>query len=122
MQQTLIRQARSKRIAVSPETGGKTLTKQSFKDECDINKIMEKYRVTGAIAHLNKHEARYGFATALDFRESLEVVTEAQAQFDDLPSHIRFKFGNSPETFLAFVQDPDNAQEIGRHGSSVGRR
>ena len=33
-------------------------TKQSFRDETDINQIMKRAQVTGTISHLNKHEAR----------------------------------------------------------------
>ena len=36
-------------------------TKQAFKDQCDINKILKKASVTGSIAHLQKYpELIYG--------------------------------------------------------------
>ncbi len=87
-------------------------TKQSFKDECDINKIMAKYQKTGAIAHFNKHQPQYGFASSKDFAESMRIVTSAQQMFADLPSSIRSKFNNQPEQFLEFVQNPDNESEM----------
>ena len=35
-------------------------TKQAFKDQCDINKMLAKAQRTGSIAHLNKYpEAVY---------------------------------------------------------------
>ena len=40
-------------------TSKPSLTKQSFTKECDINNIMKKYQKTGAIDHVNKHEASY---------------------------------------------------------------
>ena len=39
-----------------------SMTKQSFKDECDINKIMAKFQKTGAIEHYAKHAPSYGDA------------------------------------------------------------
>ena len=77
----IIRSAYSARERVYAPKGGKSATKQSFKDECDINKIMAKYQKTGLVTHLAKNEARYGFATSHDFRESLELVREAEALF-----------------------------------------
>ncbi len=86
-------------------------TKQSFKDECDINNIMAKYQKTGAIAHLNTHGAEYGFATSQDFASAMRTITIAQDMFDGLPSSIRNRFANDPGQFLDFVQDADNKKE-----------
>lgn len=86
-------------------------TKQSMKDECDINKIMEKYQKTGAIAHVNKHHANYDFATSEDFAGAMRTVTTAQEMFDALPSSIRQRFSNNPAAFLDFVQDANNKEE-----------
>lgn len=110
---SLARAQWSKPIKVYAPSGGTSNgAKQSFKDQCDINKIMAKYQKTGAIDHLNKHGANYGFATAIDFHESMNLVTSAQQMFDDLPSDIRTKFYNSPAQFLDFVQNPENADQL----------
>ncbi len=90
---------------------GKTRTKLSMQAECDINNIMAKYQKSGAISHVNQHEADYGFASGDDFSESMRVITIAQDMFDHLPSSIRTRFGNSPAQFLDFVQDADNEAE-----------
>lgn len=92
--------------------------KQSFKEECDINNILAKYQETGAITHANNRHADYGFATSLDFHESMDLVLKAQEMFDELPSSIRAKFGHSPGAFLDFAQDPENAQEMADMGLS----
>ncbi len=96
---------------VQIEFAKKGRTKQSMKDECDINLIMAKYQKTGAIAHLNRHGADYGFATSEDFASAMRTVTVAQDMFDHLPSSIRNRFANNPAAFLDFVQDADNRQE-----------
>jgi len=91
---------------------GKSLTKQSFTKECDINNIMAKYQKTGAIDHVNKHEASYGYATSDDFTASMEIVGRGQTMFAELPSSIRTKFENDPAKFLEFVQNPENIKEM----------
>ncbi len=90
---------------------GKTRTKQSFRDECDINNIMTKYQKTGAIAHVNEHQANYGFATGQDFASAMRTCVQAQEMFNALPSSIRTRFANDPAQFLDFVQDADNKKE-----------
>lgn len=94
----------------------KTPTKQSFQDECDINKIMAKFQKTGAINHANRHEPQYAFASGEDFRESLEIISKAQDMFGDLPASIRSTFNNKPDEFLTFVQNPDNLSEMAELG------
>jgi len=91
---------------------GVSLTKQSFTKECDINNIMAKYQKTGAVDHVNKHQASYGYATSDDFQSALETVAKGQTMFDQLPSSIRTKFENDPAKFLDFVQDNNNQAEM----------
>jgi phage internal scaffolding protein len=91
-------------------------TKQEFLEETDINNIMLKYQKTGAITHANNHLPEYGFATGQDFRDSMELVTKGRELFEDLPSSIRSRFGNSPEAFLDFAQNPDNAPQMASMG------
>ncbi len=103
-----------KRVSISFKGRGRT--KQSMKDECDINLIMAKYQTTGAIAHVNKFGASYGFATSQDFTEAMRTVVIAQDMFNGLPSSIRSRFGNDPAAFLEFVQDSENHDELVKLG------
>jgi len=95
---------------------GSSLAKQSFRDECNINNIMAKYQRTGAIEHMNNHGQNYGYASSLDFRESMEILRTGQAMFDDLPAEIRNRFGQDPAEFLDFVQNPANIDEMREMG------
>ncbi len=52
-----IRSIYSTRARVQLEFAKTGRTKQSMRDECDINLIMKKYQKTGAIAHVNRHGA-----------------------------------------------------------------
>ena len=86
-------------------------TKQSFKDECDINTILSRFQRTGLLEFVNERHAQYGDVSSIDFQDSLNTVIEAQAMFDDLPAAWRKRFNNDPAQLLDFVQDPGNREE-----------
>ncbi len=88
-------------------------TKQSMRDECDINKLMAKYLKTGLLDHLNTHHGDYGdFINFEDYHTSLNRIHDAEKSFMTVPSDIRGRFNNDPSKFLEFVQNPDNAEEM----------
>jgi len=111
-QKFIVRSAYSKRIPTVFNCVGPSLTKQSFTKECDINNIVNKYQRTGALDHVNKHEASYGYASSDDFTASMEIVARGKTMFAELPSKIRTKFENDPAKFLEFVQDEKNKEEM----------
>lgn len=87
-------------------------TKQSFKDECDINTIMSRYQATGEIPKLDVRAPQYLDATGMDFQAMQNKVLEAQALFMELPSKLRTRFANDPGAFLDYVADPANRAEM----------
>lgn len=91
-------------------------TKQSFKDECDINTIMARYQSTGELPDLGKVAPQYLDATGMDFQAMQNQLVEAQSLFDALPSKIRNRFANDPGEFLSFVSDPSNHSELQKMG------
>lgn len=98
-----------------------SLTRQDAKDECDINQIVDKFQRTGVIDHRNKYEAKYGFADSNDLHQAMNLITEAQQMFDELPSKARKRFNNDPGQFLDFVQDPANINEMETLGLATVR-
>lgn len=88
------------------------ITKQSFKDECDINKILEKFQKSGAITHFASHAPTYGDCTPVQLHDALNTVANAETMFEELPSSIRKKFNNNAEQFLEFVQNDKNLEEM----------
>lgn len=89
-----------------------SMTKQSFKDECDINNIMSRYIATGLIDFSRDvASGRYvDLTTVDDFHSSMDKVAKAMEAFDALPANIRSAFHNNPAELLEFVSDPNNAQ------------
>lgn len=91
---------------------GKGRTKQSHKDECDINKLMARYANSGQLPATNPYPARYGdFSDVPDFQQAVNQVNEANSAFADLPSAIRTRFGNDPTQLLEFMANPANEAE-----------
>lgn len=94
------------------EEGNKIyMTEQHHKDQCDVNKIIKKYDKTGLIDHVSKLEARYGDMTGADFKSAMDLVTNVQSEFDQFPAEIRKRFDNSPEKYLAFMENPENRKQ-----------
>lgn len=108
------RNAFSPREAVTANVtvGAVSMTKQSMKDESDINFIIRRYVKTGNLSHVNRFSGMYGDFTPLTFHEAMNIVRQGEEMFEALPAVIRRRFGNDPEAFLGYVQDPKNLPEM----------
>lgn len=94
-----------------------SLTKQSFKDECDINQIIDRASSGANITHLNERVARYGdFTQVPDYRTACDVVNRANGLFMELDAKVRERFGNDPGRMVAFLTDPQNYEEAVKLG------
>ncbi len=87
-------------------------TKQSFRDECDINLIMQRAAQGGTISHLTKYEGVYADFSDFDFREHETKMAEGETIFAALPAEIRREFAQSPQAFFDYVNDPANADDL----------
>mgnify|MGYP000524301856 CR=1 FL=1 len=97
-------------------TEGETRTRQEFAKECDINEIMKKYKKGELVQHVKEYGGRYGEFVAIDFKQAMDTVAEAQSMFETIPSNIRSKFDNDPGQFLKFATDAKNADEMREMG------
>lgn len=105
-------------LVADPKTGElvyqPSMTKQSFKDQCDINNIVREFTQHGMVQHINEKAAAGAFVDlpdSMDYQQALEIARAGQTAFDVLPAQIRARFGNDPERFLQFMQDPANQDE-----------
>lgn len=99
--------------------GEPTRTKQSFKEECDINNIMRKFGVTGLVP-TNVHAPMHGdFTNAMTFQESLDAMIAAEQSFMKMPSNVRKRFHNDPAEFVDFCSDEANRDEMKKMGLLV---
>ncbi len=88
-------------------------TKQSFKDETDINRLLARANRSGTISHLQKYEGRYADFADFDFFENAIKLAKGREIFDELPAEIRNEFGQSQAAFFNYVNDPENKDRLG---------
>ncbi len=92
---------------------GKGRTKQSFKDECDIHRILSSYARTGLLTHVAARPGYYAdVADMPDYRSALDAVKSAEGLFMALPAVTRSRFENDPAKFLDFCSDSENEAEL----------
>lgn len=91
---------------------GEGRTKQSFKDECNINSIMAKYIRTGFIASPGDAKPRFGdFASLPTYHEAMTTIAKINGYFATLPSALRARFRNDPAELVAFMSVESNREE-----------
>ena len=94
---------------------GPSLTKQSPKDDCDINNIIAKALRAGGLPEAP--EGLYGdFSSVPDYMTAMDTMNRAREQFELLPAKLRKRLNNDPAEFLAFVEDKENLDELTKYG------
>ena len=100
--------------------GDPGLTKQSAKDECDINKITARYERTGALPDMIRANPKYGdFSEAPTYLEACNIVLHAEEQFMALDAKVRARFANDPALFLEFATNKENLEEMVKMGLAI---
>lgn len=87
-------------------------TKQSFKDQCDINRILQRAQKTGTLSHIQKHGGEYGDFAEFDYTTAQQQLARAKSIFEELPSELRKEFGHNPAAFFEYVNDPANSGRL----------
>lgn len=111
---TVFRTAYGERFRVVTEFFKPSMAKQSFKDECDINRVMDRWLKTGVLVHVNKFHGDYSDVSNFpeDLQAAYEQIRVAEEAFGSLPSLVRKKFRNDPAAFLDFVSKEENREEM----------
>lgn len=105
------------RVRVSFSAGTEQVTKQEFKDECDINNILSQFRRTGIISHIMRQEPVYGELPEVgDFQASLALIDASEEAFSALPAAVRRFFDNDPARLLSALQDPSMRSQLEQLG------
>lgn len=95
-------------------SGDKIRTKQSFRNECDINQIMRKYRRTGQLTPAGIAARQVVFADVSeigDYQECQQKIKDADFAFATLSAEVRSRFNNDPGELLDFCADSANKEE-----------
>jgi len=73
---------------VFPEKGR---TKQSFKDQCDMNNIMQSLNTGNVVGHVSNKIPKYGNAPS-DFQDLQNIVAAAKTDYEELSPGEQQKF------------------------------
>lgn len=113
---------RPDQVSMPMTEGLPSKTKQSFKDELDINTIIKKAQIKGQFPEMLAKNPQFGdFSNAPDYQQALNIVILAERQFEALNSEVRDRFQNDPAQFLEFVHNPENKNEMVRLGLATER-
>ena len=100
------------RLTQIPKDYSDGRTKQSFKDQTDVNKIIARHARSGTLSHLEQWGGQYGDLSGFDFQTAQNQIAKANSMFEQLPAEVRREFSNSPERFFEFVNDPENSDKL----------
>lgn len=99
-------------------------TKQSMRDECDLNLLLQKYpnMLENGVAALQSGSFA-GFSdlsyAPCDLQEAMTAVDEVNACFAELPAAVRDRFGSNPMSLLEFLSNSDNDEEAYKLGLKI---
>lgn len=93
-----------------------TRAQQNFKEECDINTIVERFGLTGELPTGVTMPFQGDFEHSMDYQDSLDKLRQAQAAFMQFPADVRGRFQNDAGQFVAFVSDEANKDEVKKWG------
>ncbi len=98
-----------------------SLTQQQFRDESDINNIVDRFMKTGHLPDPVSMPQYVDYEGVFDFQSAMNVVRQADENFMRMDAKVRARFHNSPQEFLEFFADSANAEEAVRLGLAVAR-
>jgi phage internal scaffolding protein len=93
-----------------------TMAQQQFREECDINTIMERFGRTGELIAPVRMPQYGDFDGVNDYHSAMNAIVEAQSAFESLPAKVRARFSNDPAEFLEFCFNEENRDEAIRLG------
>ena len=88
-----------------------SLTQQQFRDECDINNIVDQFMKTGVMPDSVRMPQFVDYTGVFDFQSAQNAIRQADESFASMPARVRSRFHNSPQEFLEFFADPSNGPE-----------
>lgn len=111
------------RDAVSTETGlfcdDPSKAQQQFKEESDINTIVERFNLTGQLPSDVRAPQYADFEGVFDFKSAMNAIRQAEESFMAMPAHVRARFVNDPQRFVEFCSDPANLEEARKLGLAL---
>lgn len=95
---------------------GESMTIQAHAEDADINTIVRRFGITGQLPENHRPPVYGDFSHVMDFRTAMDAVNAAKHAFAELPAEIRRRFGEDPQAYLEFFDNPANRDEAERLG------
>lgn len=94
------------------------MTQQHFRDECDLNKIVQRALQTGDMTIFTTQQRGefYDASVVSDYADAMAMIDDVNDDFSSLPSAVRAQFGNDVSKYVEWMSDPANwekAVELG---------
>ncbi len=96
-----------------------SLTQQQFKEEADINTIVDRFMKSGVLPTPVNMPQFVDYEGVFDFQSAMNVVRQADENFMRLDAKLRARFNNSPQEFLEFFSNAENIPEAIRLGLAI---
>lgn len=97
-----------------------SMAQQHFKQESDVNYIVNRYLQTGLMEHVSERPPVYADMSAfdgdMDLIRAYEAVERAEAGFMRLPSDLRKKLDNDPSKLESWLSDESNRADAVKFG------
>lgn len=89
-------------------------TQQHFKDECDVNHIIDKFTSTGELLHVRGAPGLYAdVGSATDYQDLMNNLRAVQGAFEGLPEEIQDEHGSAEAWLHSMLKDPDEGVSKG---------
>ncbi|QCQ84646.1 internal scaffolding protein [Blackfly microvirus SF02] len=93
------------------------MTRQEFRDECDINVLMATYERNGMPPPPSAGTAQFlDVSDVPDLPRAIALMEAAEAAFMTLPAKVRREFDNSAVSFVEYAGDPSNLSQMREWG------
>lgn len=89
-----------KRERIQTHNEGESMTHQSFKETSDINYLLKRHGV-GAVARQPDPNDFMDVAHTMDYFEMRSTLAAEATKFAELPSDVRFAFGNDVANLMS---------------------
>ena len=96
-----------------------SLTQQQFKEESDINTIVDRFMKSGVLPTPTNMPQYVDYEGVFDFQSAMNAVRAADENFMRMDAKIRARFNNSPQEFLEFFANTENTEEAIRLGLAI---
>jgi len=82
-----------------------SLTQQQHLDDCDVNTIMNRFRITGQLKQaVGQFEYLDNYADGdFTYHDAMNFIRNSEQEFMALPSSLRARFENDPGKLMTFL-------------------